>query len=235
MSYSLLTSGLPWTFPGVKAPGAYVDYSWDAADYLIPVNDAISTVSVKTSPWGPGEIVPSNLTVHGTIITVWLADGVPGRDYTIQIDVTTRDGRILEWPLGLLVDPTVCPYPFPGPPANTDFSTALTWALGNEMQNLPAVTVVATGTTQLTAAPVSLALVLINAGSGGSAPGIILPDKATFYGNIMWITNVSGGPATIYPYADNTIAGLTINMGTVIQDQQTAHVYVSETGFLVVS
>jgi hypothetical protein len=123
----MFPSGLPYNFPGVKDPDAFLDYSWDASDFLDPVNDDLASVSVSTSPWGTGELVASNLTVQGNVITFWLASGVPGRRYTIKIEAGTDAGRNFEWPIGLHADPALTPYPFPRPAANSGFSAVITW------------------------------------------------------------------------------------------------------------
>ncbi len=51
-----------------------------------------------------------------------LAGGVPARNYKIKVDVTTAGGDVLEYYVGLLIDPsvaTVLPAPDPAPaPAN---------------------------------------------------------------------------------------------------------------------
>lgn len=98
--------------------------------------------------------------------------------------------------------------------------------------NLPAVTAVATGTTQLTAAPIPLAKVLVNAGAGLS---VSLPQACTFNGQGMPVYNRTGGTLTIFPYAGDTIESNGVNGGITLQNDQSAHFSVANSGLLILS
>lgn len=100
------------------------------------------------------------------------------------------------------------------------------------VQNLPAETYVATGTTQLQAAPMVLSQALVNAGSGG---GVLLPKASTFCGNVMPVINRSGGALSVYPYSGDTIETYGVNEPVVIQNDQTAYFRVAQSGLLLLS
>lgn len=113
----------------------------------------------------------------------------------------------------------------------------ITWYEGaimlNCQQAVPFITVVATGTSQLTAAPIAIvAKALINAGSGG---GVCLPASCSFDSNTMIVFNRTGGTVTVYPHAGDTIENSGVNVGIVLQDEQTAHFNVANSGLLIMS
>jgi hypothetical protein len=136
LSYAtIVPSGLPYNFPGIKEPDSFIDFAWDAGYFLIPVNDQLLSVSLSIKPWGTGELVASSLAVTGNIISFWLSGGIPGRRYTLKLEAGTEAGREWAWPIGLLIDPSVAPYPFPGPAANRGFGTAITWGADGTLIN----------------------------------------------------------------------------------------------------
>ena len=104
-----------------KGPDAVLDYVWNmCADLTDPVTllvDAPTAVSVSVQPSGPGELVASRLSVSGTLMVVWLSGGVPGRDYTVNIEATTAAARTYQWDVGLLCDPTFAVFPLAPPPS----------------------------------------------------------------------------------------------------------------------
>lgn len=99
---------------------------------------------------------------------------------------------------------------------------------------LPPITVEATGTSQLTAAPVSLGKILVNSATAANA-GISLPQASTFCGNILPVANFSGVPVDIYPYSGDTIGTKTVNEPITIQDQSAVNFWVAESGLLIFS
>jgi hypothetical protein len=113
-------------------PDDDLDYSLDLSALLTDAGDTLSSVSLSTSPWGAGELVASNLTAAGSIITAWLSGGVPGRDYTVKVEAQTVGGRLLEYLPHLLIGPDLAANPIPAPP-NAGFSVALTWNLAQPM------------------------------------------------------------------------------------------------------
>lgn len=117
-------------WPVLEAPSEYADFTFDATS-LITVNgvvDPITSLSFAVKPSGAGEVVASRLVPIGSLITVWLTGGVPGRIYTYQLIITTQSGRILPVLIGQTADPTLAQCPIPPPPA-PGFGTPLIWVL----------------------------------------------------------------------------------------------------------
>jgi len=116
--------------------------------------------------------------------------------------------------------PTWCP-PQPGMPP----------FVGLFPQPLPAITVVAAGTNQLTATPTSLAQILVASGSGG----IVLPQAATFNGNMVFVFNRCGSMLTVYPYSGDQIETNAVNTGISLNNGHTAIFAVSSSGILLLT
>lgn len=218
-----------------KMPASYVPYS-------VPIptaaNDPIVKMELSVSPSGDGEMWPSFLSTDGVCITWWLADGVPGRNYTVQIKTLTESRPTEQWLYSVLCAPAIARWQLPPEPC-PGFGPPLSWSQGQKMYfgpalTLPPVTVEATGTTQIGAAIAPLAKVLVNAAQTANA-GILLPQASTFCGNTLPVVNVSGVPVTIYPFAGDTIGTNAVNVGIVIQDQSSANFWVSQSGLLIVS
>lgn len=102
------------------------------------------------------------------------------------------------------------------------------------IMNLPPVTVQATGTTQLTAAPTSLAQILVNAATAAGA-GVLLPEASTFCGNTVPVFNRSGVAIAVYPFAGDTIESNDVNTPVTLQNEQTGHFSVANSGLLIFS
>jgi hypothetical protein len=98
---------------------------------------------------------------------------------------------------------------------------------------LPSTTVVAAGTTQLTATVLSfLANALINSGGGG---GVILTvDPATWNGVRPIFTNESGGQVTVYLRVGASFYGQAVNTGVTLQNTQSMSLSVSQSGAVLV-
>lgn len=116
------------------------------------------------------------------------------------------------------------------------------WPTGdNDMfgapRNLPTVTVVAGGNTQLTATPVPLANVLVNAASGGGdGPfGISLPQACTFDGNQPKIFNRCGAVLMVFPYSGDTVESNGVNAGVAVQNEGSVTFTVANSGLLILS
>jgi hypothetical protein len=128
-----------WPF---KLPADVADYSFDCSGELtapvfiigasaigegaIGVPDTIIAVSLSIAPSGTGELQASSLSVTSTVVTMWLAGGVAGREYTVQLVITTAEGRSLTTLITLPMDPTLATYPAIDPPSD-GFGTALNW------------------------------------------------------------------------------------------------------------
>src|SRR5579859_725057 len=66
-------------WPQLVPSDEYADFTYDATNDIAPT-DAISGLSLRVSPSGPGEVAASRLTLSTpTLISVWLTGGVPGR------------------------------------------------------------------------------------------------------------------------------------------------------------
>jgi hypothetical protein len=116
---------LRWEMNG---PDANLDYSLDLARALQAEGDAIEAVTVSVAPNGSGELSASNLTVTGSLITVFLGGGIAGRVYRIKVVVTTTSSpaRSPEYLVYLPIDPRFAIGPIP-PPQNIGFGTPLTF------------------------------------------------------------------------------------------------------------
>jgi hypothetical protein len=133
MNYGVFALGPTLTWP-VKEPDAYLDYSYDASDDVGSAaigtssvsTDAIGTFSVSIAPSGAGELVADNLSISGSVITLWLAGGVAGRDYVVKIDGTCQSGRVFSWCIGLAMDPLLARYPLAVPPS-AGFGAPVSW------------------------------------------------------------------------------------------------------------
>ena len=216
-------------------PGAFLDY---AADVSALLNDeTITAASLTVSPSGAGELIPAFLSVSGCLVSWWGWGGVPGRHYTVRIMLQTSAVRTIVFTVGLLIDPLLAPYPIPPAPVPGP-GTPLIWSEGTPMfgpsVTLPATTVLATGTTQLTAAPATLSQILVNAATAAGA-GILLPQASAFCGQTVPVYNRSGVTITIYPYSGDQIEGLGANTGTDLENEQTASFTVSQSGALLLS
>jgi len=89
----------------IAEPNENLDYYFDASAPLVQTNDAISLVSISVKPSGTGELQPTFLSVEGTLIVdVWFSQGVPGRVYTVKIDVTGNSNRVYSWLVTLPID-----------------------------------------------------------------------------------------------------------------------------------
>ncbi len=103
-------------------------YTYDVGpQYLNPVSDSIAALSLAIMPSGSGELQATDLTAIGNVISVQFASGVPGRTYTIQIQITGVSGRV--WNIfGYLLVQIVAPGGWPPVPApSPGYGTAITW------------------------------------------------------------------------------------------------------------
>lgn len=230
-TYGTMPAGPGYWWPTAQ-PGAFLDYAVDVSALLD--GDTIIAASLEASPAGDGELIPAFLNVDGCLVSWWGWGGIAGKNYTVRIVLQTAGHRTIPVTIGLGIDRLLARHPLPPAPI-PGFGRPLIWSVGDPMfgpvQQLPAVTVAATGTTQLTAAPVPLAKVLVNAGTGG----VLLPAASTFCGATMPVYNRSGGPITIYPHAGDTIESNGVNGGVTIQNEQTAHLSVAQSGLLILS
>jgi hypothetical protein len=234
--YGVFIAMPPRRWP-MAEPEERLDYSVDVSGLLADVEDTIFSVSVAVSPSGAGELTLQNIAVNGGVITVWTSGGVPGRDYLFRVDGTTVAGLTFGFPVNLRIDPMLAANPLPAPPS-LGFGSAITWSEGQTMLpfalQLPATTVMATGTTQLTACVTTLSDVLINAAQAAGA-GVLLAQAATFNGAQPSYTNESGVPVQLWPYFGDTIGSADVSGSVTIQNHQTARFRVANSGALIIS
>lgn len=114
-----------------KGVGAVLDYAWDmAADLTIAgAVDGVTSAEVAVMPSGINEMVPLNLSVSETVLTVWFSGGVGARTYTVSIQATTYAGRTFHYYVCLKCDPIGAAYPLPFP-TSYGFGTPILWKLG---------------------------------------------------------------------------------------------------------
>src|ERR1700678_61257 len=86
-------------------PAESLDYSVDTTAPMQDAGDYLQSISLTVQPSGSGELVASDLTVSGYVITFDLAGGVAGRTppYAIEIVATGMSGRRWQWVLELAV------------------------------------------------------------------------------------------------------------------------------------
>jgi hypothetical protein len=223
-----------------KAPLSDLDYTENVEEAITNpftgVVDTLTGLSLSVKPSGAGELVVSDLTVDSTgfLISWFTSGGQAGRVYELRLVASAASNKTYVWTFG-----QVCEEPFqtsPLPPSpNPGFGDPITWTgepVFPPAQQLPAYTVAATGTNQLTAAPVPLAQVLVNAGPNG---GISLPAATSFNNAIMPVFNRTGGLITVYPHANDSIENNGVNVGVPIEDMSVAHFSVAQSGLLIMS
>ncbi|MEJ0016739.1 MAG: hypothetical protein WDN25_09245 [Acetobacteraceae bacterium] len=85
----------PLNWP-TKDPVDVLDYQFDISPALVGNDgDVIDTVDVSIEPSGPGALVMTSATVDGAIAVLWLTGGQAGTIYTINLVITTLNGRTL--------------------------------------------------------------------------------------------------------------------------------------------
>lgn len=117
-------------WPVLEAPAEYADFNFNGAPLvtIAGVVDPIVALSFAVKPSGAGEITASRLLAIGTLVTVWLTGGVPGRVYTYNLTITTNSGRILPVLIGQVADPVTAACPIPPPPV-PGFGVPITWTI----------------------------------------------------------------------------------------------------------
>lgn len=116
---------IPDIFWPTKEPSETADFFYHATNDLDSA-DTITAVTFATEPSGAGEITYSKLTQSSNIITVWLASGVPGRNYIHRLLITTAAGRTFEILIGQVCDATLATDPVPASPS-PGFGAPISW------------------------------------------------------------------------------------------------------------
>lgn len=216
---------IPDIFWPVKKPDETADFSYDAtkdstnADGTI---DPITTVTFATKPSGTGEIINFQLTQAANVITVWLASGVPGRNYVHRLLITTIVGRTFEIFIGQVCDATLASDPVPASPS-PGFGAVVTWDSGDPGAivtgaplRLVDASLIATGTDQTTALPLGALTNVFTggtAGAGGRLPNNVLNGTIT-------VVNADVIDKLIYPQAGGSIGGAGINVPVIVSPGQ---------------
>ena len=115
-------------FPA-KTPGSILNYTYNATPSVTNADGSVDTVvssTIATSPSGAGEMYSVRLRVSANIVTVWMAGGVPGRQYIHRLTLGTYSGATLEVFIGQLCDPLLAASPLP-PPQSPYFGAYVTW------------------------------------------------------------------------------------------------------------
>jgi len=126
----LSPSGFDYLQWPVAEPLEDLDYYLNVAAPLTQFNDSISTLTVSVAPSGTGELQPTYLNTFDSeqhIIELWLSGGVPGRVYTVRVDMVTINARTFSWLVTLPIDLQYAVPPIPLPP-NPGFGPPLPWA-----------------------------------------------------------------------------------------------------------
>jgi hypothetical protein len=108
---------LPDLFWPTAQLGADLDYTFDTAPDLIPIQDSIASVSVSVQPSGTGELQIDTVAISEFKITTTLSGGVAGRLYFVQLVVTTTSNppRVFPYLIGLQISPLLFVAPFVPP------------------------------------------------------------------------------------------------------------------------
>jgi hypothetical protein len=99
---------LQWTPCGPDQPGENLDYTLNVSPTWMQQGEQLAIVSVIIAPSGSGELICSDLSANGSVITADFTGGVAGRAYVSPI--------LMTWP--------------PFDPPSWGFGTATTWASG---------------------------------------------------------------------------------------------------------
>jgi hypothetical protein len=75
----------------VQQPSDVLDYNFDCTPLFNEESDALSGVSATVSPAG---LEVSAAAIDDTTVKVWVSEGLAGIEYTIEINVTTEQGRV---------------------------------------------------------------------------------------------------------------------------------------------
>lgn len=85
----------PLAWPN-KDPGDLLDYVIDISEAIAGnEGDAIATLDVQISPANPGDLVLQSATADGTQAILWLAQGIPGTTYSVNVTIGTNSGRVV--------------------------------------------------------------------------------------------------------------------------------------------
>jgi hypothetical protein len=120
----------PLNWPA-KDPADVLDYQFDISPALVGNDgDAIATLDVTIEPANPGDLVLNSATTDGALAIVWLSGGQAGTIYTVNLVITTVNGRTINRTILLPVLYLSVP-PIPPNALITDTGVVLTDQNGN--------------------------------------------------------------------------------------------------------
>ena len=120
----------PLNWP-TKDPADVLDYQFDISPALVGNDgDAIATLDATIEPANPGDLVLNSATTDGALAIVWLSGGQPGTIYTVNLVITTVNGRTINRTILLPVLYLSVP-PIPPNALITDTGVVLTDQNGN--------------------------------------------------------------------------------------------------------
>ncbi len=127
-STALVPPPLNWP---TKDPVDVLDYQFDISPALVGNDgDTISTLDVTIEPANPGDLVLNSTTTDGAVAILWLSGGQPGMIYTVNLMITTVNGRTINRTILLPVLYLSVP-PIPPNALVTDTGVVLTDQNGN--------------------------------------------------------------------------------------------------------
>jgi hypothetical protein len=126
----------PLNWP-TKDPADVLDYQFDIASALVGNDgDAIATLDVTIEPNNPGDLTLISAITDGSVAVLWLSGGQPGTVYTVNLVITTTNGRTISRSILLPVLYLSVP-PVPANALLTDTGVVLTDQNGNPVLTSP--------------------------------------------------------------------------------------------------
>lgn len=205
---------LYWTPAGPEQPGENLDYTFNCSPTWMQQGEQLAIVSVAVAPSGSGELICSDLSANGSVITADFTGGVAGRSYVTEITATTITGRVFVIPVRFYISPILMTWP-PFDPPSWGPGTPTTWASGATVFG-PAIAavnegLVLTGTNQATALPLLAAFNQIVSAPSGTG-GVLPPDIIS--GTIFVENDDQANSGKIYPPVGGAIVAAGVSLGT---------------------
>ena len=126
----------PLNWP-TKDPADVLDYQFDIAPALVGNDgDAIATLDITIEPSNPGDLTLNSAIADGSVAVLWLSGGQPGTVYTVNLVITTTNGRTISRSI-LLPVLYLSVSPVPPNALLTDTGVVLTDQNGNPLLTSP--------------------------------------------------------------------------------------------------
>lgn len=196
---STVAPDVPIWFPARYAE-ANLAYSLDVSPALAP-GDVIGSASVSVAPSGAGEMVPTGITINGTVVTILPSGGQPGRVYRYNLTVAMTDGNVYPFLIqqGVL---KLLATDVPQVPPSPGFGTVITCNFPSPIVSSGPAYITALGNSQASSAILVAQISIINAGMAGS--GVRLPPSAASDTTGAVLTIINENPALEYLYPDGS-------------------------------